>query len=142
MGDGKEQVTGQLTMDRHFLQTRKINLVGDSSNPDSLSAFGLDTPVSTDLDLLCIRYTKLKATDVPKVPHPGIKAIVELGSMDMTWVGHCTVTRIKDDNCGKLVLDVRLQSSGNKIPILLLDPQVSAQLPATVEWIPKTLLYR
>lgn len=133
-------VVGKFSLSQSFCKERQILLAGDSQSRDDLGAFGLEKSMPVPLDLICVRYAGLEIP-MDSALDERVQAMVKMGS-SASWVGHCVVQGVGHDKHGKVNLRVRLQSSTVKMPSLLLDYSVASQLPCTIEWIPKTPLFR
>ena len=133
-------VVGRFSLSQSFCKERQIILTGDSQSRNDLGVFGLERSVPVPLDLLCVRYRGLEIP-VDSELDERVLAMVKMGS-SASWVGHCVVETVERDKRGKINLQVRLQSTTVEMPSLLLDSSVAHQLPCTVEWIPKTPLFR
>lgn len=140
-GGDEETIYGELSLSQDFCKERQILLAGDPAARDDLSLFGLHKSTALSFDLLCVRYSGLKAPDQPKDLDRRVAAIFDLSQDTFTWVGHCVVVGVLQKK-GAVCLQVRLQSSAVKIPLELLDSSQALQLPCTLEIIPKTLLLR
>ncbi|MCK5919916.1 MAG: hypothetical protein KAG66_03185 [Methylococcales bacterium] len=135
-------VVGHLALSHTFCQERRILLSGDcQSLRQDLGLFGLEKSAPAPADLLCVRYTGLELPEDAALDER-VAAIVKTGSASASWVGHCVVEAVEREEWGGLGLSLSLQSSSARMPTLLLDSSVAAQLPCTLEWIPKTSLFR
>lgn len=140
-GGEDETIAGELSLSQDFCRERQILLSGDPDAPDDLAPFGLHKSAAVSFDMLCVRYSGLKAPDLPPNVDPRMAAVFGMLEGTFTWVGHCVVVGVARQK-GGVRLTVRLQSAGVKMPAELLDPVTAMQLPATLEIIPKTPLYR
>ncbi len=88
-------------------------------------------------DFLCVRYTGLPSQNTQRPDN--LRVDVDLSS-PICWVGHCLTTKVlvdKDNHC--ITVHLKVYHSSMPFPHQLLDAVTTARLPATVEWIPKTL---
>ncbi|XP_025107228.1 helicase with zinc finger domain 2-like isoform X5 [Pomacea canaliculata] len=139
-GNGPPAVYGEFSLTQAFCKDRKIRLSGDSDSPDGLNMFDLERSVPAPLDLVCVRYAGLQLPEKLGLDE-AVAAIVNTGC-PVTWVGHCVVVGVGRDNVGLIHVRVRLHAYAMNMPEVLLDPQVAAMQPCSMEWIPRTLLYR
>ncbi|XP_070186287.1 3'-5' exoribonuclease HELZ2-like isoform X2 [Littorina saxatilis] len=143
MGDNGDNdiFVGEFSLSESFCQERQIEFSGDSQSRHDLGVFGLEKSVPAPLDLLCVRYPGLNIPEDVSL-NEQVSAMMKMGSLSVSWVGHCVVTRVEHNKMGEVSVRVRLQSSTFDPPAMLLDSHVVSQLPCTVEWIPKTPLFR
>ena len=141
-GKGEESgVVGKFSLSQSFCKERGIVFTGYSESPDNLGVYGLEQSMPAPLDFLCVRYMGLDM-EVESGLDERVLAMVKTGAATGSWVGHCVVLKIRQDKRGMVKVRVRLQSSSVNLPPMLLDSSFTSQLPCTVEWIPKTPLFR
>ena len=133
-------ITGHFSLSQSFCKERQLFVSWGRQGRDDLAAFGLEESVPVPSDLMCVRYDGLDNPVDPSLDDR-VSAVMKIGSSGK-WVGHCIVQQVICNNQGMITVHLRLQSSTAAAPSWLFEASAASQRVCTVEWIPKSRLYR